>query len=591
MIGLLVFCLTCLAPASISGVVHDASGGAVPGATVIVRPASGAERQTLTGPDGRFTIDVPDVGDLTLVVRAGGFAEKTERLSETDRTRSLDLVVQPAALLETVTVTPTRSEQRLGDIPASVSVLTADDIRSSPAVVADDVLRQIPTFSLFRRSSSLSTHPTSQGVSLRGIGPSGVSRTLVLRGRHAVQRSVRRLGVLDARAARGDGPHRSRRRPQLEPVRQLRDGRRHQHRQQPSRAAHDRAEAAVRQRQQPEARRLRQRRVGQVGVTVDATAFKTDGFPIVAPSERGLIDNNATVSFHNVNAKARLQRERSREGLRSASDTFGENRGNGKIGEVNDTQWTSGSGGVRIELPDQSDLQASVFADIEHFHSTFLAVTPPSATVAPRSIVRLSVDQHVPTARGRRHGAVVEGARTDRIIFSAGTDWHWVDGDSQEGAYNAAPGPVVSPTQSAVLALQRVSGGTQRIVGVFVQDILTPLPKLTVTLSARVDHWLNYDAHNLETAVIPGTPVNNQPLAAGPERHGRSVRAPRRGIRSPIGVSAWGDIGSGLPRADAQRALSPVPGRHRADAAEQSTRPRAPGRRRSGRQPRARRAT
>ena len=65
-------------------------------------------------------------------------------------------------------------------MPASINVLSAEDIRQSPAVVADDVLRQVPTFSLFRRTSSLSSHPTTQGVSLRGIGPSGVSRTLVL---------------------------------------------------------------------------------------------------------------------------------------------------------------------------------------------------------------------------------------------------------------------------------------------------------------------------------------------------------------------------------------------------------------------------
>ena len=71
-------------------------------------------------------------------------------------------------------------EQRLRDVPASVNVLTQEDIRRSPAVVADDVLRQMPTFSLFRRTSSLASHPTAQGVSLRGIGPSGVSRTLVL---------------------------------------------------------------------------------------------------------------------------------------------------------------------------------------------------------------------------------------------------------------------------------------------------------------------------------------------------------------------------------------------------------------------------
>src|SRR6185436_714204 len=61
-----------------------------------------------------------------------------------------------------------------------MSVLSRDDIRQSPAVLADDVLRRLPSFSLFRRTSSLAAHPTTQGVSLRGIGPSGVSRTLVL---------------------------------------------------------------------------------------------------------------------------------------------------------------------------------------------------------------------------------------------------------------------------------------------------------------------------------------------------------------------------------------------------------------------------
>ncbi len=38
----------------------------------------------------------------------------------------------------------------------------------------------VPGFSLFRRNSSLVAHPTTQGLSLRGIGSSGASRTLVL---------------------------------------------------------------------------------------------------------------------------------------------------------------------------------------------------------------------------------------------------------------------------------------------------------------------------------------------------------------------------------------------------------------------------
>lgn len=38
----------------------------------------------------------------------------------------------------------------------------------------------VPGFSLFRRSSSLVAHPTTQGISLRGIAASGASRSLVL---------------------------------------------------------------------------------------------------------------------------------------------------------------------------------------------------------------------------------------------------------------------------------------------------------------------------------------------------------------------------------------------------------------------------
>ena len=38
----------------------------------------------------------------------------------------------------------------------------------------------MPGFSLFRRSDSLTANPTSQGVSLRGVGASGPSRALVL---------------------------------------------------------------------------------------------------------------------------------------------------------------------------------------------------------------------------------------------------------------------------------------------------------------------------------------------------------------------------------------------------------------------------
>src|SRR4051794_4154458 len=160
----------------LSGTVKDESGGVVSGASVIIRSDTGVLRQTVTGPEGRSSVE-PPAGSTTLVIRAGGFAEATLPISGP---ANLEVVLKPASVLDSVTVTPVRTEQRLADVPASINIIDRQTIERSPAVVSDDVLRLVPTFSLFRRTSSLSSHPTAQGVSLRGIGPSGVSRTLVL---------------------------------------------------------------------------------------------------------------------------------------------------------------------------------------------------------------------------------------------------------------------------------------------------------------------------------------------------------------------------------------------------------------------------
>lgn len=76
----------------------------------------------------------------------------------------------------TVTVTGKISAQT----PSSVIVLGPQKIAEQPGINLDDRLRQVPGFSLFRRTSSIVANPTTQGVSLRAIGSSGASRTLVL---------------------------------------------------------------------------------------------------------------------------------------------------------------------------------------------------------------------------------------------------------------------------------------------------------------------------------------------------------------------------------------------------------------------------
>ena len=543
--------LAVLAGNTVSGVVKDASGAVVPGATVIVRPAGGAEQRTVTGPDGTFNVESSS-SDVTVIVRAGGFAEKREHVA--NAAGPLQIVLAPATLAETVTVTPTRTEQRSGAVPASLSVLTSEDIQNSPAVVADDVLRQIPTFSLFRRTSSLSSHPTAQGVSLRGIGPSGVSRTLVLVDgtpfndpfggwvywTRVPLEDTDRIEVVDGSSSSLYGNY------AMGGVINI-VGNRAVRRTVDFKTQYGNYSS-------PKADVFASDVWGKAGFSVNGSVFDTDGFPIVIASERGLIDNNATVKFRNVNAKLDYAAsDRVRTFFRAGY--FGEDRGNGKIGEVNDTRWTSLSGGVRAQLPDRSEVQATLFGDIEKFHSTFLAVTAPSATVAARSIVRLTVDQHVPT---NAFGGMAQWGKTLNVqnYLSVGGDFHWVDGDSNEDSYNAAPGPVTPPTQGAILALQRVSGGTQRSAGFYVQDLMTPVSNVTLTFSARVDTWRNYDPHNLETAVIPGTAVSNRPACSTSggvppsclqDRSDTTV-SPRIAARYQANewLSVWGDISSGF---------------------------------------------
>ncbi len=81
---------------------------------------------------------------------------------------------------EVITVSATRLPVRLSDLPVAAITWEARDLERAPAIVIDEALRSSPSVSLFRRTSSRDSHPTAQGLNLRGIAPSGVSRALVL---------------------------------------------------------------------------------------------------------------------------------------------------------------------------------------------------------------------------------------------------------------------------------------------------------------------------------------------------------------------------------------------------------------------------
>ena len=72
------------------------------------------------------------------------------------------------------------TEKIEAETPANLTVLDSATLNQTAGTNLDDRLRDVPGFSLFRRSSSMVANPTTQGISLRGIGSSGASRTLVL---------------------------------------------------------------------------------------------------------------------------------------------------------------------------------------------------------------------------------------------------------------------------------------------------------------------------------------------------------------------------------------------------------------------------
>ena len=496
----LLLALSMAAP-GLTGVVKDTSGGAVPGASVTIQTASGTEQHTVTsGADGQFTFDTVPSGAV-LVVRAGGFAEQRQTVGGSS---TVEVILQPPSILETVVVTPGRTEQRLGDTPASVNVVTSEQIEASPAVVADDVLRQVPSFSLFRRTSSLVAQPTTQGVSLRGIGPSGQSRTLVLLDgvpfndpfggwvywTRVPLVSVDRIEVTEDTASGLYGNY------AMGGVINVVTGR-------PTRHTLE-LRPQYGNRGTPQARPVRQRHLEEGRVRC-----------------RGQLLSTPTASRSCTPVEARADRQQRRRELQATSrprssirrptgcNIFG--RG-GHFTE--EPQQRQGRRAERHPLDDPQWRHAHEAARPERPAGARLRRHPEGPLQLPRGDQRgddaeRRASRHRPArARQRRSAAWCSGRRpSGRSRPSpAGVDWRWVDGDSQEDAYVGDRRCTVGAdgvTLPAVLTVQRVSGGAQQSQGAFVQDIITPVEKLVITLNARVDHWRNYDGHNLETTSPP----------------------------------------------------------------------------------------
>lgn len=465
---------------TLSGVILDGSGAPIARAAVGVEVAGARVAETQSGPDGRFSIELSAAGDATLRVTASGFAEAT--LAAPPAGTSVRVVLLPARLFETVAVTATRGEARLSS-PASVSVLTAAELLTTPAGALDDALRSTPGFSLFRRSSSRVANPTTQGVTLRGVSGSGASRTVVLADGQPLndpfgswvywnripQAAVERVEVV--RGSAGDlygadalggvvqiltfAPDRSR-----------------------LRASADLASHGTAQASGFGSSKLSGWTAAAAGEWLD-----TDGVPIVAASDRGRVDVPAFSDYRTGFASLGRAAGNWRASVRGS--VYAEDRGNGTPLQVNTTDWRQLSGDAGGQAGGGAWSMRAAYGT-QTYTQTFTAVA------ADRASERLTMAQRTPTDSGSFSAQWSRPFGSQALLV--GAEGHRTEGTNTDIRYTVAGAPLAP----------LVSGGTERTLSAFARASLKLGARGTLGLGARRDSW-NSDPKD---AALPTQSVN-----------------------------------------------------------------------------------
>ncbi len=459
----------------ISGVVKDQTGASVVGAEVVVRSGEFAATQK-TDDEGRFDFGWVPAAAGNIVVQAKGFAAWERQWdAQKEDTAHLEIGLALAPASERIVVTATRTEMRASDTAASVVLLSPENLATTAALTLDDALRQVPGFSLFRRSGSRTANPTSQGVSLRGLGASGASRALLLAdgiplndpfGGWIYWDRIPRESISGVEVMRG-GASELYGTDALGGVINLIPRR--------VDASALSLEASYGNERTPDASLSASARAGRWDAQLAAEAFHTDGYFLVDQSVRGRVDAPAGSEHSALNLRlTRVISDRAR--VFAAGSILGESRQNGKRLEGNRTHirqlvlggdWQSQTGG---------SLSLRAYGGPQVFDQSFFAVAP------DRNSETLTREQRVPAQQVGVSGQWSRPAGSRQTLV-AGLEGREVRGASDELVY------VAGQLNRAVGA-----GGRERTAGLFGEDIIRVTPRWVVTAGARFDHWRNYQA-------------------------------------------------------------------------------------------------
>ena len=494
----------------VEGVVKDENGAPIARAEITIDQA-GPRIRTVTDNEGRFVFE--DIGERSgrMTVRAAGFgAHEIEWKAEGGKA-SLDIKLSPARVAEEITITAARTETRVGDTPSSITLISRETLNTTGALALDDALRQVPGFSLFRRSGSRYANPTSQGVSLRGVGPSGASRAAVLVDgiplndpfggwvywTRVPRETIQRIEVLRGGAsslygtdALGGVVNIITRKPSNNVLS---------------------FDASFGNQFTPSSSVFAAGRLGQWGAMLGLQNFHTDGYIVVDEKERGKIDTPAASEGYDVDLTLdRKIGELGRAFVRGS--LFGEARDNGTPLQTNRTHVRQIAVGADWESKPVGVFSVRGFGGSEVFDQYFTSIA------ADRNSESLTRSQRSPS---QQTGMTAQWSRSAGSLqtFVAGVDARQVRGASDELAF------VAGKVTSGVGA-----GGREALIGVFGEDIIRITPKWFVTAGVRFDRWRNYDAASTtKPLAVPGKAV----VTVFPDREETAV-SPRLSVLNKL---------------------------------------------------------
>jgi outer membrane receptor protein involved in Fe transport len=466
---------------TVTGTVRDTAGAVIAGAEVTLHTPQNTQ-STKTAPDGTFAFSAVTESSGAVSVTADSFAPAEQSWSATSATIQLAFILRPPAQSEQVLVSATRTEMKLSDVPGSAVLLSAEDVSANPALTTDDLLRQVPGFSLFRRSSSRVSNPTAQGVSLRGLGASGPSRAMVLEdgipmvdpfGGWVYWDRIPRAELSSVEVVRG-GASSLYGSDALGGVVQFLS--------RVPKGPSVSIDTSYETENTPDLSIWTGTAISRWDMKAAAGMSRTDGYVLVPSSERGAVDALANSEHATVDGEVGYKiSDGGRAFLRG--NFFDESRNNGTPLTYNSTGTGSGAAGFNSTLGSNDYIEARVFGLAQGYDQTF------SSVAADRNSEKLTDIQHVPSQQLGTSAQWQHVLRGHTLI--AGVDWQEVMGASDE--------------QLVLASSDNIAGGRQRSTGIFGEDIFHLGDKWTFIAGVRWDHWSNFNGSTVKIAIPSGT--------------------------------------------------------------------------------------